>query len=115
MIKAGWYLLFSVLVLLSLSTGITKLVQFPAEMALFRNSGFSDSVTIVFGFLQTAGGLMLIWPRSRKYGSVVMATTFLMASFVVLKSGMMIFFFFSLLFIILATLPFWPGRKLPGE
>jgi DoxX-like family len=109
------YSAFVVLVLLSISTGITKIVQLPAEMELFRNAGFNDSLTILFGGVQVLGGLLLIFAKYRKTGAVVMIVTFVIASWVVWLSGMLPFFGMSLLFIILATLPFWKNSRLPGD
>ena len=61
MIRIAALIGFAALVLLSLATGITKLVRLPAEMALFRAAGFSDPLTIAFGVVQTAGGVLLLW------------------------------------------------------
>jgi uncharacterized membrane protein YphA (DoxX/SURF4 family) len=102
------------LVLLSVSTGITKLVQLPAEMELFHGAGFGDTLTLAFGGIQLAGGLLLIFPASRRVGAWVMVITFAIASWVVWTSGMVGFFFVSLTFILLATLPLWPRVRLPG-
>lgn len=113
--KALTWIAFGILILLSLSTGITKLIQLPAEMQLFRGAGFSDFWILVFGWLQVAGGLLLIWPMSRKTGAVIMMATFAVASGVVWMSGMTGFFVVSLAFILLATLPFWRQLRLPGD
>ncbi|MEQ1900778.1 MAG: hypothetical protein ABL866_08600 [Devosia sp.] len=106
--KVARLALFVILVLLSISTGVTKLVQLPAEMQLFQNAGWGVPVILAFGVLQLAGGLMLIWPPSRRYGAVVMIATFAVASAVVFINGLMAFFAFSLLFIVLAILPLLP-------
>jgi hypothetical protein len=107
MIRVAALIGFAVLVPLSLATGIAKLVRLPAEMALFRAAGFSDTPTIAFGVLQTMGGLLL-WPRSRRIGAGIMVATFCVASWVVWTGGTSAFFLVSLLFILLAALPFWP-------
>lgn len=109
------WIAFAGLVLLSLATGLTKLVQLPAEMELFRSAGFEDVWTVAFGCLQLAGGLLLIFPASRRTGALIMMATFAVASWVVWTSGMKGFFVVSLGFIMLATLPFWPRARLPGQ
>jgi uncharacterized membrane protein YphA (DoxX/SURF4 family) len=109
------WIAFAGLVLLSLLTGLTKLVQLPAEMELFRSAGFEDIWTVAFGCLQLAGGLLLIFPASRRAGALIMMITFAVASWVVWTSGMWGFFTVSLGFIVLASLPFWPRVRLPGD
>ena len=108
MIRIAALIGFAALVLLSLATGITKLVRLPAEMALFRAAGFSDPLTIAFGVVQTAGGVLLLWPPSRRIGAGIMVATFCVASWVVWTAGTIAFFVVSLLFILLAALPLWP-------
>lgn len=87
------------LVLLSISTGLTKLVRMPAEMELFAGAGFSDEVTIGFGVVQLLGGLLLLRTATRRIGAVTMAMTFSIATVVVFINGMIPFGVASLLFI----------------
>jgi len=103
--------LLVVLILLSIATGVTKLIQIPAEMELFGNAGWPIWLTLAFGVVQIAGGLLLIAPQSRRYGAMVMIVTFVIASAVVLINGMIPFFLFSLLFIVLAALPLLPKSR----
>jgi hypothetical protein len=98
-------LCLAALVLLSFATGIAKLVRLPAEMALFRAAGFNDTLTVVFGSIQTMGGLLLLWSPSRRIGAAIMVATFCVASWVVWTAGPIAFFVISLLFIVLAVLP----------
>jgi hypothetical protein len=103
----AWWAAFGALVALSLATGVTKLVRMPAEMALFRGAGFSDALTLAFGALQVAGGLLLLHRRTRRAGAALMAATFAVAAWVVWQSGMRAFFGLSLAFVLLALLPVW--------
>lgn len=96
-----------VLVLLSVATGVTKLIQLPAEMALFGGAGFSVAAILIFGVVQVAGGLAVAHPRTRRTGAWVMAATFVVATGVVFLAGMVGFGLFSLLFIALAV---WVAR-----
>ena len=104
-------ILMGLLILLSLATGITKLIQMPEEMELFRNAGFSDTLTILFGVVQVIGGIMLIPARTRSYGALLMAITFVIASVVVFMNGMTTFGLVSILFIVLAGYQWWRSRN----
>lgn len=97
-----WALL-AVLILLSLCTGITKLIRLPAEMELFARAGFSDGMTVLFGVVQVLGGLLLLATKTRRAGALIMAVTFVIASGVVFASGMTAFGIVSLSFIALAA------------
>lgn len=96
------YILLSTLILLSLATGMTKIIQMPEEMALFSNAGFSDSLTILFGVIQVVGGFGLVLNRTRKTGAMIMGLTFTIATIVVFVNQMILFGWFSVLFIALA-------------
>lgn len=88
---------------LSVMTGVVKLAQMEEEMALFRTIGFSDAVTMGFGALQLAGGLLLLPTRTTRTGAWVMAPTFLFATGVLLANGMIPFGVVSVLFIAMAV------------
>lgn len=104
------FVLLGILVLLSLATGITKLIQMPEEMELFRHAGFSDAMTMIFGAIQVLGGILLIPTKTRKIGALIMMMTFIIASIVVFIKGMMAFGLVSLLFIALAGYQYWLNR-----
>ena len=96
-------ILLGILILLSIATGVTKLIQLPEEMELFRNAGFPDVLTMVFGVIQVLGGILLIPSKTRTYGAIIMLITFVIATVVVFMKGMVGFGVFSLLFIALAA------------
>lgn len=96
-------ILLVILILLSIATGVTKLIQMPEEMELFRNAGFSDMMTMLFGLIQVAGGILLIPTKTRKYGAIIMLLSFVIATIVVFIKGMIGFGIFSILFIALAA------------
>lgn len=96
-------ILLGLLILLSLATGITKLIQLPEEMELFRHAGFSDTLIIILGGVQVLGGILLVPKQYRHIGALIMILTFVVASIVVFMKGMMGFGVFSLLFIALAA------------
>lgn len=104
--------LLVVLVLLSVATGVTKLIQLPAEMELFANAGWPVWLILAFGVVQVAGGLSLIPKRTRAIGAWVMVATFIVASVVVFLDGRTVFGLVSLLFIALAALPLISDERL---
>jgi uncharacterized membrane protein YphA (DoxX/SURF4 family) len=96
-------ILLVLLILLSISTGVVKLFQMEEEMKLFRGAGISDTLTILFGVVQTIGGVLLIVSKTRKLGAGIMAITFAIATVIVFINGMIAFGFSSILFIALAV------------
>lgn len=88
---------------LSIMTGAVKLAQMEEEMVLFRSIGFSDAVTMAFGALQLAGGLLLLPSKTTRTGAWLMAPTFLFATGVLFANGMVPFGVVSLLFIAMAV------------
>ena len=95
--------LLVILILLSVATGVTKLIQMPEEIELFRGAGFTDLMTIIFGVIQTLGGLLLIPAKTRRIGAMIMVVTFVIATVVVFMNGMTTFGLVSILFIALAA------------
>lgn len=86
------------LTLLSISTGVVKLVQMPEEMEIFRAAGVPDGLTMAFGLVQLVGGLLLIPDRTLRIGAAVMIPTFVLATGVLFVNGLIAFGGFSLLF-----------------
>lgn len=95
------------LILLSLATGLVKVLRMPAEMDLFAKAGFGEQGVTALGLLQMMGALMLLFQRSRRTGAIAMAGTFVFASAVVFLAGMIPFGIFSLLFIGMALLTYF--------
>ena len=92
------------LTLLSISTGAVKLAQMDAEMVIFRNIGFPDVATILFGVVQLVGGLLLIPNKTTRLGAWVMLPTFAFATLVLFVNRMIPFGVSSILFIAMAAL-----------
>lgn len=91
------------LTLLSLATGLFKVLRMPAEMELFAKAGFGEQGVTALGLLQIMGGLLLLFARFRRIGAIAMAATFALASAVVFIAGMIPFGIVSLLFIAMAV------------
>lgn len=105
----GFKILLGALVLLSVATGVTKLIALPEEMALFRGAGFPDLLTYVFGGVQVVGGLLLVPARTRRVGAAIMTATFAVATAILFLAGNLMFGVVSILFIAAAAV-FVSGR-----
>lgn len=91
------------LTLLSISTASVKLAGMPEEMALFREIGFADWGTMLFGVVQLVGGLLLLPTRTTRIGGWVMLPTFVFATGVLFVAGMHAFGAASFAFIAMAV------------
>ena len=106
-LKINWILT----VILSLATGIFKLMQQEADIALFEKIGFNEIGTTILGAIQLVGGILLIMPKTRIWGAYVMIPTFIVASIAVFANGMTVFGVVSVLFIIMALLVVFMEKK----
>lgn len=95
---------FILITLISIATGIFKLLQQEADIQLFEKIGFTATATTLLGVIQLIGGLMLILPKTRKLGAWIMLPTFIIASIAVFANGMIAFGIVSLLFIAMIIL-----------
>lgn len=105
--KINWILV----TLLSIATGVFKLMQQQADIELFKAIGFCSVMVTMLGLIQLIGGIMLILPKTRKLGAIVMIPTFIIASIAVFANGMMVFGIVSLLFIAMAYLVYHEEHK----
>ncbi len=99
LLKINWVLT----TLLSISTGIFKILQQEADLALFAKIGFNATATTILGIIQLVGGVLLIPSATRKWGVYIMIPTFVVASIAVFANQMWIFGVVSLLFIAMAS------------
>ena len=97
-LKINWILT----TILSIATGVYKLLQQEADIELFKAIGFNEITIIVFGLIQLIGGVLLIPNKTRKLGAYIMILTFIIASVAVFVNNMMVFGIVSLLFIVMA-------------
>jgi hypothetical protein len=111
----SWALLINrvLLTLLSVSTGVVKLVQMEEEMVIFRGAGLPDQATIALGVVQVVGGLLLIANPTHRVGAAIMIPTFMLATAVLFVNGLVPFGMVSLLFPASAALALWAGPRLP--
>ena len=86
-----------VLAILSAAAGVPKIMQMPQELDFLRSIGFSQTGVLVLGLLQLAGGLLLLWKKSRLPGAVIASFTFLVSSIAIFAGDNTSFGLFSLL------------------
>lgn len=107
-LKINWILT----VLLSISTGIFKVLQQETDIELFKAIVFDATATTVVGVIQLLGGLLLISGKTRRVGAWIMVLTFIIASIAVFMSEMYVFGVVSLLFIVMAYLVIYRENNL---
>ena len=85
--KAVSTIILAVLVLLAVSSGITKILLMQQEIEFFGKYGFSNPILVVYGLVQLIGGLLLVFTRARFIGASIVAITFLISLVVILIEG----------------------------
>lgn len=100
LLKINWVLV----TLLSIATGVFKILQQEADIELFKAIGFPAAATTALGVVQLVGGVLLVTKKFRTTGAWVMIPTFVIASIAVFVNQMMVFGIVSLLFIGMAYL-----------
>lgn len=88
--------------LLSIAAGVAKVALFPEEVAFLDQFGFSTDLTMSFGIVQVAGGLLLMSPRTRAYGSLIVAVAFVLSAVLLFLAGNTAFGAISILPVALA-------------
>lgn len=81
----------AILVLLSLSSGVTKILLMEQDVTFFGKYGFTNSMLIAFGIVQIIGGCLLIFERTRVLGAGLIALTFLISLVLLLREGSILF------------------------
>ena len=85
--KIIFYIILVILVLLAISSGITKVLLMPRDVEFFGQYGFSNPILVFFGLIQLVGGIILAIPKTRIVGAAVVAFTFLISAIVLFLSG----------------------------
>jgi len=94
-------IILALLTLLAISSGITKILLMQQDVDFFGKYGFSSPILIVFGSVQLLGGLLLLFPKTRFVGAVVVAVTFLISLAMLLMVGNMVVSIITLVAILL--------------
>lgn len=96
--KINWILV----TLLSISTGVFKILQQQADIEMFEAIGMNANATLILGVFQLLGGILLVPLKTRKLGAWIMIPTFILASVAVFVNQMYVFGAVSILFILMA-------------
>ncbi len=99
-LKINWILV----TILSLSTGLFKVLQQQEDIQLLEVIGFTPLWVTLLGVFQFFGGVMLITRRFRKEGAYVMIFTFALASIAVFANGMLLSGASSVVLVVMAFL-----------
>ena len=76
-----------ILILLAVSSGVTKILLMEQDVVFFGKYGFSAPMLIAFGLAQLLGGLLMIVQRTRFAGAAIVALTFLVSLALLLIEG----------------------------
>ena len=96
-------LILVVLILLSLSAGVAKVMKVPNEVEFFQGAGLSLGLLLALGFVQLIGGALLAFRRVRMLGAIVAALGFGISTVAIFLSGQAAFGVFSLLPVMMAA------------
>ena len=87
-------------------------MQQEADILLFEKIGIGVTGTTILGIVQLIGGLLMVFPKTRKMGAWVMLPTFILASIAVFANQMYAFGIVSILFIAMVGLVvYWENKK----
>lgn len=75
------------LAILSFAAGIPKILQLPQELGFLGALGLSGFVVSILGVVQLAGGMMLLWSRSRVPGALLAGFALLVSSAAIFAGG----------------------------
>lgn len=95
------YVVLAVLVLLAVSSGVTKIMLMQQDVEFFGQYGFTNPILIAYGIAQLVGGVLLILPGTRAFGAVTVAATFLVSAAVLLMAGKILLTIITLICILL--------------
>ena len=85
--KTLFYVILALLVLLAVSSGMTKIMLMQQDVDFFGQYGFTNPTLILFGVIQLIGGILLAIPRARVIGAIVVAITFVISAIVLAMAG----------------------------
>ena len=92
----------ALLTLLSMSARIVKVLQMPQEVEFFQATGLNETVLVLFGVAQVAGGVLIALRITRRPGAITVAVTLGLSTILIFANGMIAFGCFSLLPVLMA-------------
>ena len=90
------------LILLGGAAGFAKVTQAPPEIAFFAGIGLGAMVVVVFGVLQIAGAVSLIFAKTRLIGAILLDVTFSLSVVMILMTGQIGFALVSVVPVLMA-------------
>ncbi len=90
-----------ILVLLAISSGITKIILMQQDVEFFSKYGFTNPILISYGAAQLLGGILLILPKTRVAGAILVAITFLISAVILVLEGNIPVVIITLVFVLL--------------
>ncbi len=88
--KIAYKIMIVILIILALSSGSTKVMLMPQEVEFFGAYGFTNTILIIFGASQVVGGALMIPLKTRMYGSIIVAITFIVSLVVLFLAGSLV-------------------------
>lgn len=85
--KIAFTIILTVLTLLAIASGITKVMLLPQDVEFFGRYGFSNPILVAFGAAQIIGGVLLPFSKTRFVGAAIVAITFVVSLLVLLMDG----------------------------
>ena len=78
--------ILGILVFLAVSSGVTKIMLMPQDVEFFGNYGFTNPILITYGAVQVVGGILLVFRKTRFFGALIVAITFLISAVVLIMA-----------------------------
>lgn len=85
--KIAFTIILTILTLLAISSGVTKVMLLPQDVDFFGRYGFSNPILIAFGATQLIGGVLLPFNKTRFVGAAIVAITFLFSLVLLVMDG----------------------------
>ena len=85
--KVFYYSVLVVLALLAMLSGITKVLLMAQDVNFFGQFGFNNITLVAFGLVQLVGGMLMLMPKIRVIGALLVVVTFLVSAVFLALSG----------------------------
>jgi len=85
--KIAFAIILTMLTLLAIASGTTKVMLLPQDVDFFGRYGFSNPILVAFGATQIIGGALLPFNKTRCIGAAIVAITFLVSLVVLILDG----------------------------
>ncbi|GJM06113.1 MAG: hypothetical protein DHS20C09_21090 [marine bacterium B5-7] len=85
------WIILAILVFLAVSSGVTKIMLMEQDVEFFSTYGFTNPLLIAYGTAQVIGGLLLIPPKTRVLGAIIVAITFVISLVMLIMANSWLF------------------------